>query len=477
MYGTDYPEPVDLDPTVTTDLYDEAGQIIPDEPDAGGWHRGQARFAFLLAQHYAGRLLHVHGLGWMAYDGKRWVEDTGQAKRAVLKLLRTGWRAAQTNKDLEQDVRKCESAAGIAGVLDIASALTAFSVTVRDLNPDPYLLNCANGTLDLRTMELRSHDPADRITKVTGASYDPDAAGREWDKFLTRVLPDQDTRDFLRRYVGLALCGRVLEHILAILTGTGRNGKGVFYGAVAAALGDYASTAEPDLFMHRDGAHPTGEMDLLGLRWVVVSESDQGRRLAEATVKRLTGGDEIKARRMRQDFVAFTPSHTAALVTNHLPKVSGDDPALWARLRVVPFDVVIPKKEQDPHLTEKLSLEASAVLSWAVAGWTDYTQLGLAEPDSVLKATADYHADADDIARFIEQECFVNAHSFVNVGALWERWCSWRIDEGAQEISKKAFGLALDGRGFTPDKSRGQRIRRGITLQNAEENQESRYAV
>lgn len=450
----------------------EAGEAeAPSESDGntGGWHRGQVRFAYLLAQYYADQLMHVHGLGWMAYDGTRWVEDTGQAKRAVLRLLREGWKKAFTDKEMEQDIRKCESAAGINGVLDIAAALTAFSVTVRDLNPDPYLLNVANGTLDLHTLELRAHNPYDRITKVTGASYDPAAAGPEWEKFLDRILPDEEVREFLRRYVGLALCGRVLEHVLAILTGTGRNGKGVFYGAVAGALGDYASSAEPDLFMHRQNAHPTGEMDLLGLRWVVVSESDQGRRLAEATVKRLTGGDEIKARRMRQDFVAFTPSHTAALVTNHLPKVSGDDPALWARLRVIPFDVVIPKPEQDPHLGEKLSLEATAILSWAVAGWKDYTSKGLAEPEAVVKATDDYHAAADAIARFIEDECLVGPASYVTVADLWERWCSWRIDEGAEEISKKAFGEALDKRGFGQDKFRGARIRRGIGLLAADD--------
>ena len=455
-----------IDPYACQDDPPEAELLTYDETERGeDLHRGQARFAYLLARDYAGRLLHVHGLGWMAYDGKRWIEDTGQSKRAVLRLLRDGWKRAQSDRQLERDVRVCESAAGIAGVLSIAAALEPFSVTVKDLNPDPYLLNVANGTLDLRTLQLREHDPADRITKVAGAGYDPSVTGPEWERFLARVLPDAEVREFLRRYVGVGLCGRVLEHVLAILTGTGRNGKGVLYGAVSAALGDYASTAEPDLFMHREGAHPTGEMDLLGLRWVVVSESDEGRRLAAATVKRLTGGDEIKARRMRQDFVAFAPSHTAALVTNHLPKVSGDDPALWARLRVVPFDVVIPKEEQDPHLGEKLTLEASAILSWAVTGWQEYQRVGLAEPEAVVTATDAYHAGADDLARFIESECLVNPHMHVKVSDLWERWCSWRIDEGAVEISKKAFGEGLDKRGFeTKRGTGGTRIRLGLGL-------------
>lgn len=456
FYGTNY-----------ADVYDPGPEDNPAaEAEHGRAHRGQARIAYRLAASYGDQLMHVHGIGWHYYDGARWVEDDrGQAKRAVLDVLRAALSESLDDKELRADVRKCESSAGISGVLDIAAALETFAVTVADLDPDPYVLNCANGALDLHTLELRGHDPRDRITKVTGADYHVDAAGHAWQVFLDRVLPDEEVRAFLRRYVGSALCGRVLDHVLAILTGTGRNGKGVFYGAIGAALGDYADTAEPDLFMHRDNAHPTGEMDLLGLRWVVVSESNQGRKLAEATVKRLTGGDRIKARRMRQDFVAFEPSHTAALVTNHLPRVSGDDPALWARLRVVPFDVVIPKAERDLHLHEKLQLEAAAILAWAVDGWRDYTEQGLAEPEAVVRATDDYHADSDAIARFVTDCCLTNPHMHVTVGELWDRWTRWCVEEGAEEIPKKAFGEAMDKRGFTAAKgAKGVRLRRGIGL-------------
>lgn len=434
--------------------------------DPANVHHGQARMAYRLAAEYAGRLLYVDGIGWHYYDRTRWREDDrGEATRAVLDVLRVALAESLGDRELRADVRKCESAAGVAGVLDLASALEPFAATVADLDVDPYLLNVANGTLDLHTRTLRPHDPADRITKVTRAAWSPDAQGPTWAAFLARVLPDEDVREFLARYVGLGLAGRVIEHLLAILTGTGRNGKSVLYGAVAHALGDYATTAEPDLFMHRQNAHPTGEMDLLGVRWVVVSESDQGRRLAEATVKRLTGGDRIKARRMRQDFVEFAPSHTAALVTNHLPKVSGDDPALWARLRVVPFGVVIPKAEQDPHLGDKLELEADAVLAWAVAGWVDYQARGLAEPDAVLAATDRYQADADAIGRFITECCIVNPHMFATVADLWDRWCQWRIDDGAEEVSKNAFGDALDRRGHTVKRGHGGvRRRLGIGL-------------
>ncbi len=427
---------------------------------------GQVRIAYRLAREHRGRILHVHGLGWHTWDGTRWVEDQrGAATRAVLDTLRIALAESLTDKDLRADVRRCESASGVRGVLDIAAALPAFACTIADLDADPYLLNVANGTYDLSNHALRPHNPADRITKVCAAAWDPDATGPAWARFLATSLPDTDVRGFLQRYVGHALVGTVLEHHLAILTGAGRNGKGVFYGAVAHALGDYAVSAEPDLFMHRDGAHPTGEMDLRGARWVVVSESDRGRRLAEATVKRLTGGDRIRARRMRQDFVEFPASHTAALVTNHLPKVSGDDPALWSRLRVVPFDVVVPEDQRDPHLPEKLQLEADAVLAWAIDGWSEYRTGGLADPDAVTRATSDYQTASDAVARFLAERCFTSGAVSVKFADLYAEWVKWQTDEGADPMSRRAFGDALDKTGHASVRGSGNvAYRQGVAL-------------
>lgn len=430
-------------------------------------HRGQARMAYRLAERYSGQLLHVTGLGWHVWDGTRWAfDDRGAAKRAVLAELRQALAESLDDKELRVDVRKCESAAGVGGVLELAAALTPFASAVRDLDCDAHLLNVANGTLDLHTGELMPHKPGDRITKVCRGAYHPEAQSPLWTDFLTRVLPDDEVRGFLQRLVGVGLLGEVREHVLGILTGVGANGKSVLDKAIRYALGDYACTAEPDLFMHRDGAHPTGEMDLRGARWVVVSESDKDRRLAEATMKRLTGGDTIRARRMRQDFVEFTPSHTALLITNHLPKVSGDDAAVWRRLRVVPFQVVIPEEEQDNELDARLQLEADGILAWAVAGYRDYIQRGgLDEPARVQEATDTYRRNSDAIGRFIADRCHVGPMFRATTSGLYEAWQLWQESDGCDPIGRGAFGAALDNRGYPAAKPvHGKRWRTGIGL-------------
>ncbi|WLP92979.1 phage/plasmid primase, P4 family [Gordonia sp. NB41Y] len=424
--------------------------------------------AYRLAELYSDRLLYVAGLGWHHWDGTRWQRDeTGEAKRCVIAVLKSALSESLEDRTLRRDVTRCESATGIAGVLDIASALTPFACSVADLDADPYLLNTASGTVDLRTLTVSSHNPADRITKVTTAAYAPDAVASSWPRFIERVLPDAEVRMYLQRVAGVALLGRVVEHVLPILTGTGANGKGTMYKALLHALGDYGSTVEPDLFMHRQGAHPTGEMDLMGRRLVAVSESEKDRRLAEATMKRLTGGDTIRARRMRQDFVEFEPSHTPLLITNFLPKVSGDDPAIWRRIRVVPFDVVVPVAERDPQLDEKLAAEADAVLGWALAGYRAYVNGGgLNEPESVKVATDAYQRDSDAVARFVADVCVTSSPALkATTTQLHDAWTKWAVTDGSEPMSQKAFGVALDRLGYRAGSpSNGKRWRTGIAV-------------
>lgn len=440
---------------------------VPD--DADQLHSGQVRIAYRLASAYVDQLLYVHGVGWHTWDGTRWaIDEQGAAQRAVLGVLRTALSESVGDKQLRSDVTKCESKNGIEGVLGIAQALEPFTATVDDLDADPYLLNVANGTLDLRTRELRPHSPADRITKVTRAGYRPDETGTAWQTFLTTVLPDDDVREYLQRLAGLSLLGKVVEHIFTIATGTGANGKGTAYNAILHALGDYGHVAESDLFMSaksNPNAASPAQMGLLGRRLIVVSETERDHRLAVALMKNLTGGDPITARPLYGKPVTFMPSHTSLMVTNYLPKVAGDDPAAWRRIRVIPFDVVIPEDQRDGRLGEQLELEADAILSWAIAGYVEYEQRGMDAPAAVTAATDGYMRDMDAVARFITDCCLINPHAHASIDDLFARWSQWVVDDGAEPLSKRLFGDALTKHGYPGTRRGGRSIRTGIGVQ------------
>jgi len=435
-------------------------------------HTGQMEFAYRLAAAEFDRLLYVPGIGWHVWDGCRWREDPDEqeAVRAVNKVIRVEWGKALGDKDRAKQITRLQSANAVVGILALARRLPQLATTVDHLDADPYLLNTPAGTLDLRDLKVRGHDPADRITKVTHGSYRPEAdADTAWTGFLERVLPDEDVRDYLARWSGLSLLGTVLVHVLLLLTGTGANGKGTFYKALLHALGDYAAPPAPGLLDQRTHQqHPTELFDLRGRRLMVLSETDKGTRMNEERMKYLTGGDTVKARRMGQDFIAFDPSWTLALVTNHPPKVSADDPAVWRRLRKVDFGVTIPEAEQDGHLDDKLREAADAVLTWAVEGWRDFLDRGerLDEPEPVTAATAAYQVANDAVGRFLTECCYLSPDARVRVSDLMSRWRRWSSAEGV-DITDTAFGTELDRRGYGRDK--GRRNRHGLGLLADEE--------
>ncbi len=362
--------------------------------------------------------------------------------------------------------RRGESSAGISGALTLASTEDTIVITPDQLDADPLLLNCPNGVLDLRTGQLSPHDPVLLLTKMTGAPYSPQAQGQTFAKFLERVQPDPAMRAFLARLLGHALEGRVVSHILPIFHGEGGNGKGTLINhAVLPALGDYADAADAGLLTARTfDAHPTGVADLCGLRLAVLHETDAGRHLAEGTVKRLTGGDRLKARRMREDFWSFDPSHTFVMLTNHKPIVAGTDEGIWRRLRLVPWDVVIPDQERDEQLGARLASELDAVLAWLVGGYRDWQANGLDEPEQVTTATAAYRQDSDALRRFIDQRCLTGPHFHVGSTELFTAWSKWCADEGEDPGTQTAFATALQNCGFDKRKSHGTMRWTGIGM-------------
>jgi putative DNA primase/helicase len=411
-------------------------------------HTGQLRIAERFVNAYTNRLLYVHGIGWHYWCGTHWVEDRdGKARRRVVALLKdirheTVAMEPKERDRLLSDVKKCESSGGIGGVLDIAKHLKPMTVSAEEVNAHPHLFNATNGTLNLTTGLVQAHNPRNMITKCAGTSVRPDEDSDLFDDFLQTVLPDPQIRDYLQRVFGVAMLGTVREHTLPILTGTGGNGKSVCIDAVLAAFGDYGITVDPKLIMRtKHERHATFLADLHGARLVVTSETDEGDVIAAATVKRLTGGDKIRANRMRENTFEFEPSHSLIYVTNHKPTVSADDKAMWRRLSVVPFDVTV--SEPDVKLPEKLKAQLPAVLAWVYHGWLEYQRQGLNPPPAVLERTESYRSESDPVSQFLAEECVSGPYVKVAAKSLFESWAAWGMKQGHPAITQHEFGRRM----------------------------------
>lgn len=302
-----------------------------------------------------------------------------------------------------------DTAYGNRSMLEMARTDPRIAAKPEDFDVDPLVINVQNGTLDLRTLELRPHRPEDMITRIAAVEYDEEAECVEWDKFLRRIMPEPDMRDWLQRFAGYCLTGLIIEQMLAFLIGEGSNGKSLFCDTMMGMMGDYATVAAPDLLVvKKNEEHPTGFADLAGRRFVVVSEIDHGRKWAEGTIKRLTGDKWFKARGMRENFSTFRNTIKFAPIANSRPELNGTDRGIWRRFRVVKFGVTIPDAEQDTTLVEQFSGElAVGIFAWAVRGcsfWRQEERLPI--PRSIAAETAKYQTEQDLIGNWISERCW-----------------------------------------------------------------------
>lgn len=334
---------------------------------------------------------------------------------------------------------------------------------------DPWLFNCANGTLDLRKGGLRSHSREDLLTKISPVEYWPDAKCPVWEAFLRRVFNgDNDLIEFMQKAIGYALTGCVTEKALFPLYGTGDNGKTTLLEAVRTVMGDYAGMVYIEALMKKAqvAEKERAFADLLGKRFVTSSEAADGQALHEARVKHLTGMGKLSGRRIYGSAFEFDPQFKLFIDANHKPVVSQSDDAIWNRFRMIPFSVPIPKAEQDRNLGSKLAAEAPGILAWAVRGCSKWQADGLGVPEVVTRATEDYRNEMDPVTDFIEDCCIQDPALVTPSTDLYTAYNQWCVVHREKTGSSKAFGTALERKGFPAVRTSEARGRSGLALRH-----------
>lgn len=432
---------------------------------------------------------------WWIWDQGRWRPDKigriqALAKDAVRRIGAEAPRAANESdrKEILRWALVSESRKATAAMIELARSEPGIPVLREDFDTHPYLMNVRNGTIDLRTGKLRAHDRKDLLTCMAPIDYDEAAECPRYDRFLREIFvreaggdwsPDDDLIGYVDRAFGHALSGDNTVQELLILHGEGANGKSVLLDLQRRILGpDYACQAESNLLMaRRHEAHPTGLADLAGKRFVTASETGDGKKLAEALVKNLTGDGTIKARLMRQDFFEFDRTFKIVLATNHRPEILGSDHGIWRRIRLVPFHVrfVAPEDEaggpltrsRDEGLAEALWSERAGILARFVRGFLTWQQSGMRPPAVVREATDEYRREMDVVGGFLADRCIVGDGFVVPAGQLYEAYTAWcercRITR-SRILDQRSFGQEVERRGHPAKRASSGNVRQGLAL-------------
>lgn len=423
----------------------------------------------MLAEHF----VNTHGRNWrfvrqwgswFEWRGDGWYrDDVGKVDRLAVEITRQALYWPEAGQLTPDGRRKVNSKRTAGNLRDIAQSAPQVAATVDQWDTHQMLLGVPGGVVDLKTGQLAEPRADDYITKRTRISP-AEGDAPLWRRFLETVTAgDGELIAFMQRFAGYALTGETREQCLAFLYGTGQNGKGVFITTIANILGDYAMSADADVFMESDQQRHSTEMARLrGARLVTVDETDSSKRWNEKRIKRITGGGKIEARFMRQDDFEFVPQFKLLIAGNHKPQLRGVGKAIQRRIHLVPFTVTIHDEEKDEELPKKLEAEYPQILRWMIDGCLQWQRGGLKAPQQVLDATSRYIEGEDVIGEWIEERCDQSGE--VQRPIAYKNYRAWVEGRGERPWSSKAFRSAIEERGFTERKSHGTWLIEGLSL-------------
>lgn len=423
-----------------------------------------------LVERMGGNARHViEASEWYICDGSIWIPDTDghverQAKAVGDELLSS----AGNNKERRAAALRAQSASGIRAMMQLARTEPGIPLSAAKFDADADVINTPSGIVDLRTGKLQPPAPDAMHSRSSAAPYIPNAPCPLFEAFLIQTFLDELTVRFVQRYFGYCLTGRTDEQKVNFASGAGANGKSVLYNLIVGCLGSYAKYTPMSTFVQRRCGSATNDLAaLMGVRLVVANEGNPGQVLDTALVKGMTGGDPITARFLFREFVTFTPRFKPVIVSNHLPEIDGNDPAIWRRVLVTPFPRVFSDEEQDPRLAEKLKAELPGILRWAVDGAIAYYREGLNPPPTVLRAVAAFRSEMDIIGSFIADCCIAGTGLDCPATPLYLAYANYAKQAGAEVMSQTAFGREMGRRNFAHFKKAGVIWRRGLAVRPA----------
>lgn len=398
-------------------------------------------------------------------------------------IISAGEKAAAAAADRQSKRARYAKTSASSGKMDnmMTEAKCYRSRPVSLLDADAYAINVANGTIRLYrkedkawTARIDDHSRSDFISKLAPVDYLPEAECPTFLSFIETVLPDDDVRGFMKRYLGYCLTALTHEQVFTFLYGMGRNGKSTLVDVICRILGDYTTTVPFETLAgddRRKGSEATPDLVRVpGARIVRASEPESGMKFRESMVKSLTSGEPILIRRMREEFIEIYPTFKLIVSGNHRPDIRGGDDGIWRRVLLVPFEVQIPKDQVDRQLPEKLWAERSGILNWLIQGALSYLEEGLKVPDAVRAATDDYREQSDPYGAFLKGACRItNAEDDTETpGELYSAFKRFCERQGFFCVSVSTFNKALPEKaaafGFRKGKSNGLSIYRGIKV-------------
>ena len=335
----------------------------------------------------------------------------------------------------------------IEGVLTVLRGL--IYVPEERWEPDPYMINCKNGILDIRTMVLKPHSP-DYYSRVQlPVSYNPQAWVGGWYDFLASIFPEDHEKDEEGRYIHY-----LSKHVLAqqfagycllrdcryqkamFLYGSGSNGKSTFLNVIGAVLGSENTCSLSlttlgerfkSIYLHNMMAN-------------LASETNPKAALESDIFNSVVAGDEITAEEKYGKSLKFRPFCKFIISMNESPMVTDKSYAFERRVLVLGFNRRFTPEEIDPLMSEKLMGELDGVFNWMVEG----IKILLKKDSFVVGRNIQEEIDqlmgrVNPFIRFAEECCVIGPDERATTRDLWEAYRDWCEEAGNKKLGRNKF--------------------------------------
>lgn len=396
---------------------------------------------------------------WFFFNGSYWQEDIGNQKvelaaERVANSIKTEKPELKFSTKTDNDKAMNEwyrfqkdSRSHMAKMHMIDEFKKYVIVKHGEFDKEDMLLNTESGYVDLSNGELHDHDIDKKFSHQTLAEYSDNVDAPLWDKFLNQIFnSDEELIHYVQKAIGYSFTGSVDEQCLFILNGRGRNGKSVFSNVVSDVAGNYAKQMNVQTIVAKKNQSGSANSDIArleGARIVTSSELNEGDRFDESLVKQLTGGDKILARFLYGSEFEYKPKFKIWMATNHLPIIRGTDDGIWRRIKIIPFNIQIPKEKVDKKLEYKLKAEYTGILNWIVQGAIMWQQEGLEDPEAVRQVIENYRAEMDPLDAFLEECCTTGQNYSIKARDMYDAYHEWAKESEEYKMSLNKFGREM----------------------------------
>jgi putative DNA primase/helicase len=277
---------------------------------------------------------------------------------------------------------------------------------------------------------------------------------------MTRIFPDEETRNFARRMIGYILTGDHNLQVHFLWYGVGGTGKSTLMDILVRFLDSYAAIASEDAFLlNKFGNSNRFALANLIMKILVgIQEAPAGREYNYSLIKAWDAKDKMSIDEKGKPIYNAYPHGPLVILTNHEPYIDPSEVNSVSRRHIIlPFEAIVAR--DNPRIvTEIIQEESSGLLNYFIECISMYRKDGLNVPKTINDLTKNWAEFHQPVKSFIVDNMKFSVGKSTKASDVFDEYeeYSSSIDEDA--VSRKKFYTILKSEGYKLNQGRDKAL-------------------